>query len=329
MPMCGRFQIDDQYMTIEHQGLRKSAVEFFPELSWTKEQFATLGYEEVLVIQDNLKTQLQLIINGVALSSIIVLQGGKNAAHNKDYQVDAFEMHSTLEICRHLLSSGSLQQSPATLDYMEENKMEALEHSILYDMSNLVYLSTSMKSPISLATVTPPASASLLNVDFPAYDPPELDVPVDSVAHPYEAVPLSHMRQILSMEFNITHPGVSKIVLSHLYNLSFFERLEPRASLSTDPIADDALCIFPLPLGLDMSTDVETLVSSIETCLLDLDLSVNEFGFLLVVRKFWPNGLMSDYGLRRLARSIINWIIAEVLFSIDILSLDSNEYFIG
>lgn len=114
------------------------------------------------------------------------------------------------------------------------------------------------------------------------------------------------------MEFNIRHPAITNILLDHLYSLSFFERIEPRQDITSDPLSDDSLCVFPLPLGLDMSTDVETLVSSIETCLLDLDLSVNEFGFLLVVRKFWPNGLMSEYGLRRLARSILSWIIVEV-----------------
>jgi hypothetical protein len=104
----------------------------------------------------------------------------------------------------------------------------------------------------------------------------------------------------------------TQVLLNHLFHLSFFERLDLRQNITIDPVSDDALCVFPLPLGLDMSADVETLVASIETCLLDLDLSVNEFGFLLLVRKFWPNGLMSDYGLRRLARGILSWIIAEV-----------------
>ncbi len=71
-------------------------------------------------------------------------------------------------------------------------------------------------------------------------------------------------------------------------------------------------CFFPLPLGLDLSIDVETLVSAIEACLCDIDLYVNEFGFLLLTRRMWPDGLMSDYALKRLARSVFAWIINEV-----------------
>ncbi|KAF5315600.1 hypothetical protein D9611_004713 [Ephemerocybe angulata] len=312
MPTCGDFQLDSENMTVDHRALRRSALAYYPELRWSEEQIGMLSYEEIVVIYDNLRTQLQLISNGIALNSIIVIQRGKNAAHTKDFMVEEFELHSTLDSCKRLLASPTSQKSTATIDYIEENRISPLEHSILYDFSNLVYLSTAMKSPISVvqnATPSPSPSANLLNVDFPETQGPE---PVaDSVAHPYEAVPLSHMREILNVEFNIHHPAITKVLLNHMFNLSFFERLDPRQDITYDPISDDALCVFPLPLGLDMSTDVETLVSSIETCLLDLDLSVNEFGFLLVIRKFWPNGLMSDYGLRRLARSILSWIIVE------------------
>ncbi|KAJ2931375.1 hypothetical protein H1R20_g5743, partial [Candolleomyces eurysporus] len=310
MPLCGDFQLDSEHMTIDHKALRRSALSHFPELRWNNEQLGLLSYEEILIIHDNLKTQLRLITNGVALSSIVVMQRGKSAAHAKDFQIEEFELHKTLDTCERLLGSAMSQRSTATLDYMEENRIGPMEHSILYDFSNLVYLSTSMKSPISLAQHPMPSlSTALLNVE--GYEETEPAPAMESVAHPYEAVPLSHMREVLNVEFNIRHPAITKILLDHLYNLSFFERIEPRQNIATDPISDDILCVFPLPLGLDMSTDVETLVSSIETCLLDLDLSVNEFGFLLVVRKFWPNGLMSEYGLRRLARSILSWIVVE------------------
>jgi hypothetical protein len=302
-------------MTISHRALRRAALDRFPELQWTDDQLGILSYEEVLIIHDNLRTQLQLILNGIDGSSIIVTQQGgvfKAATSAKDIVLEDFELHATLDYCKRLLASPASQKSAATLDYMEENRVGSSEHSILYDFSTLAYLSTAMKSPISMVQpATPSPSSDLLNVD--SRDPFEVEPPaVESVAHPYEAVPLSHMRDILNVEFNLRHPVITQILLNHLFHLSFFERLDPRQNITFDPVSDDALCVFPLPLGLDMSTDVETLVASIEACLLDLDLSVNEFGFLLVVRKFWPNGLMSEYGLRRLARGILSWIIAEV-----------------
>ncbi|KAJ7172444.1 hypothetical protein C8R46DRAFT_149097 [Mycena filopes] len=73
----------------------------------------------------------------------------------------------------------------------------------------------------------------------------------------------------------------------------------------------DALCVFPIPLGLDLSTNVETLAAAVEACLADLDLSVNEAGFLLLMRKLWPNGMATEYSLKRLMRTIVTWILAE------------------
>ena len=61
-----------------------------------------------------------------------------------------------------------------------------------------------------------------------------------------------------------------------------------------------------------MSTEVETLVASIEACLSDIDLSVNEAGLLLLVRKFWPDGMLTDYALRRLSKAVLTWLASEV-----------------
>ena len=72
------------------------------------------------------------------------------------------------------------------------------------------------------------------------------------------------------------------------------------------------MCSFPIPMGLEVSTEVETLVAAIEGCLSDIDLSVNEAGLLLLVRRFWPDGMLTEYALRRLSKALLAWILAEV-----------------
>ena len=74
--------------------------------------------------------------------------------------------------------------------------------------------------------------------------------------------------------------------------------------------------VFPLPFGFDITLEVETLVATVEACLSDIHLSVNEVGLLLLVRRFWPNGMLSDYSFRRLAKAILSWILSEVSPSI-------------
>lgn len=76
----------------------------------------------------------------------------------------------------------------------------------------------------------------------------------------------------------------------------------------------DVRCAFVLPFLLDISTDVETLVTAVESSLTDLDLTVNEVGLLLLSRRLWPDGLSSEYALRRLSRTLIFWILAEASF---------------
>ncbi len=132
-------------------------------------------------------------------------------------------------------------------------------------------------------------------------------------------LPLSHMRDVLGKDFNLHSDGIAKYLLTYLHHLGFFERVDRHPTLFDDnPNVNSISCSFPLPLGLDLSTDVETLFASVEACLSDLDLSVNETGFLLLSRRLWPNGMASEYAVRRLTQAIISWVFAEVSRSISI-----------
>lgn len=120
------------------------------------------------------------------------------------------------------------------------------------------------------------------------------------------------MRDILGHEFRIHSDTAARLILSHLHDLGFFDRVDREPTLIIDRNTKNVPCVFPLPLGLDLSTIVEILVSAVEACLSDLDLSVNEVGFLILVRRFWPNGIASEYASRRLTRLILCWILEEV-----------------
>ncbi|EAU88627.2 hypothetical protein CC1G_12019 [Coprinopsis cinerea okayama7 len=291
LPRCTILQLTSDQLTIDIKALRRSIVNHYPELRWTYDHLSMLSFEEVVVIHDILRTQLALLTNGIALGSIIVKQKGGSASVNQGTKLEEFELHRALGWCRELVESLRLPRSTATIDYMEENNLNHHEISFLYDFSNLVYLTTAMKSPISTQAFNHPPSSDLLNVNhFEAFG----ETTGDSTAHPYEAAPLSHLRDILNVEFNIHTPSVVNTLLIQLHHMSFFERLEAKTTPFTESISDNS-----------------TTLAAVEVCLLDLDLSVNEFAFLLLVRRFWPNGLMSDYGLKRLARSILSWIIAE------------------
>ncbi|KAG1715706.1 hypothetical protein ID866_1469 [Astraeus odoratus] len=123
----------------------------------------------------------------------------------------------------------------------------------MFDWSTLAYIASAVKAPYETQTRVAEDSKGFLKVDdYDDVGHTDDDVP----RHPYEVVPLSHIRDALGYEF-------------------------------------------------------KTLVSAIESCLSDIDLSVNEVGFLLLMRRFLPNGLMSEYALRRLTRALLGWILSE------------------
>ncbi|KAJ7449837.1 hypothetical protein FB451DRAFT_1286715 [Mycena latifolia] len=308
LPRCngGATTIDSRSITIDWSTLRLSCNDHYSDILYlTKEQLSSRSHEEISIFSAVLWTQIQIMTNGVASGSIEILQKGKSAAHAKDHKVDDFELHRVSAWCEALLSSGALRLSIAMGDYLAQTKQQRPKHGIMYNWSNLVYVSSTIKSPYPI----PMVSSDLLNVAQPEALVDERDV---SLSHPFELVPVAHLRDILGYEFLIHSDSAARLLLSHLHHLGFFNRLDLKQSLFSEDTSDrDAICAFPIPLGLDLSTNVETLVATVEACLTDLDLSVNEAGFLLLTRKLWPSGMATEYSLKRLMRIIITWILAE------------------
>lgn len=314
LPPCSHTKITSEHMSIDWIDLRESCIDVHRDiLQQSKEKFAQLSYEDISIFYSSMWIQLQILTNGIALGTIVVSQDGRNAAHAKEHKVNTFELHRVIAWCEHLLSSNTSQCSDSMDDYIHENHLLRSEHSMVFDWSNLVYISAAIKSQLAVKQVAHSSSSDLLNV----YQPDaQITYASNISSQPFEMISLAHMRDVLGHNFNIHSDVAARLILSHLHNLGLFNRLDHGPTLFTDGNAKDVPCVFPLPLGLDLSTNVETLVSAVDACLSDLDLSVNEVGFLLLVRRLWPNGLASDYALRRLTRMILSWILQEVRFTV-------------
>lgn len=309
LPPCGTTKVNSDLVNIDWVKLRSSCLDFYRDIPLTNEELALRSYEEITIFHAILWTQSQIIMSGVALGSIVVMQKGKNNTHATEHRLDEFDLHRAIRFCETLLASDRLCSSLAMDEYLHENHLSRPDHSFMFDWSNLAYIATAIKAPYSVQNTYNPSS-NLLNV---AQHDVLMDQSPDTANHPFEVVSLSHMRDVLGYELQIHSDPAARFLLSHLHHLGFFNLLDRNPSLFGGATYNKhAHCVFPLPLGLDLSTDVEILVCAVEACLSDLDLSVNEVGFLLLVRKLWPNGLASEYASRRLARNVISWILAEV-----------------
>ncbi|KAJ7285806.1 hypothetical protein C8J57DRAFT_1431486 [Mycena rebaudengoi] len=302
--------LDATSMTIDWSVLRQSCCEYYHDiLSITKDQLGTRSHEEVSIISAVLWTQIQLMVNGVSSGSIVVMQKGRNAAHAKDHKVDEFELHRVLAWCEALLSSNTLRLSIALGDYLAQTRHEQPTHGVMYDWATLVYVASAIKAPYPLPTTSFETSTDLLNVSRVESFIEETDA---ALGQPFEVVPIAHLRDMLGYELLIRSDAVAQLLLSHIHHLGFFTTADLGPTLfDQDTFNKEAICSFPIPLGLDLTTNIETLVAAVEGCLTDLDLSVNEAGFLILMRKFWPNGMATEYGLKRLMRIIVTWILAE------------------
>ncbi|KAG9290997.1 hypothetical protein G9A89_012869 [Geosiphon pyriformis] len=115
----------------------------------------------------------------------------------------------------------------------------------------------------------------------------------------------------------------SQILLQQMANLGFVERIDGYPVIFPNPYISSARnlnqspdrlrteCTFPLPFGIESSSSVESLISAIFTCLRDINITINECGFLFLTRRCWPDPFLSRYTLERLMNSIIEWICCE------------------
>jgi len=306
---CSSAPHNSNDLLIEWHELRKSCIDFYrPILGLSSEELGALSFEEINLLYTTMWTQLQLVINGIALGSIVVLRNGKKTDHAKTHQVDEFELHRIVRWCETHLLHDEQALSNALEDYLIENSLERGSHLLMFDWSGLVYICSLIKSPPPLLHISSHIPADRLSDIQQNYLNDG-----DGSSQPSEVVSLSHIRDVMGQEFNIRSDLIARILLSHLYQIGLFDLINRKPLLFDD--ADDiktSYVAIPLPFGLDLSAEVETLISAVEVCLSDIDLSVNESGFLLLRRGLWPNGLVSEYTLRRLARSIVAWILDEV-----------------
>ncbi|TFK89146.1 hypothetical protein K466DRAFT_545801 [Polyporus arcularius HHB13444] len=303
---CRTIVIDDTYMTISWKALRKSFADHYREVFLTEADLPLKTYEELSVFLAVLWIQLQILANGLALGSIVVQQGSSS---NDDGQMDEFELHYLVNLYEAYLSSRAMPLSQALSDHFAENRLRAPDTHIFFDWNVLTFILSVIKAPASQSDGMNGSSADLLTASQPGND---RDSSLDDGAYPYEMVTLAHLRDQLGDELNLHSEAAARYLLSHLFHLGFFQRVDSHGNLfDGGPHPERLQCSFPVPIGLEVSTEVETLVASIEACLSDIDLSINEAGLLLLVRKFWPDGMLTDYALRRLSKAVLAWIVSE------------------
>lgn len=320
--VCEGHPTHDARVRVPWATLRQSFVESYKGFIYTLDQLNDRSYEEVSVLYSALWVQLQALQSGVSLGSIVLtdpppeVASGTTRKQLDEKGTRKFELHYLIQLYHSYLTGGNLKVSPTFEEYFLENDIDAEKHLMCFDWASLVYILTVIKSPPSTIPLVGGNSPDLLDVNRPEGSNTLRSASSHVEAlHTYEIASLAHIRDALGTAFDITSDDCARHLISHLHSLGFLERVD----LANLWVGDDATtnyeeeyCSFPLPVGLDLSNEVETLATAIEACLSDLDLSVNEVGLLLLTRRFWYDGMITDGALRRLTKCLILWILAEV-----------------
>ena len=300
VPPCLTFPLTSAHMTILPHDLRNSFRSHFQSLL-ELEPDSLQHREEIMICSDVLWSQLQILRNGLALGSIVI-EGGDKASESFD-----LELSSLLDRFRATSLSQTSVLSDMLSDFLQESRSPLLT-TLLFDWSTLVFFASSTK----LVDETSDTFARDIRDPFLGQHTDHNNAHLSS----YDVVSLGLLRDRLATHFQIRLDIAVETLLGQLHHVGLFELpqiplIEPGGLLRYQ----ESLCLFSLPLSLDLSVNVEILVTAIEACLSDIDLSVNEGGFLLLIRRAWPTGMSTNYALRRLMKSVLCWILTEVRYS--------------
>lgn len=313
---CGTHTLSSTLYTVDWKVLRSTFLEHYRDILFSKDRIVGKTYEEISISYDVLCTQLEILRHGINSSTI--LMNGKpptthkgGATRNEDY----WEIHHVIEAYRSHLHSNRLPKSETLEEYRQMSikpitspTIADLPDSIIFEWPLLVYITALIKSP-QRRSVSQQNGGDYLTVNLND----ETSGPTgEDLGHPFEIVSIAHMRDVLAMELKVLNDPAAKHLLSHLHHAGFLHPDDYRLKLFAAGLESETMCIFPLPLVIDYSTSVETLVSAIDVCLRDLDIAVNEVGFLWLMKRCWPDGMASDYALHRLVSIVISWIVSEV-----------------
>lgn len=310
LTLCAGESVEEPlvHTLIEFSLLERTFMEFYQPILFGSKSLEGKQYEEVSIYYSILSAQLYILDNGINCRSI-VLQENKRLTMTP---MQSFALHKyCAAYAQYLSSPGKAPSSSAMQEYLRFNNLSLdLARCILFDWTLLAGITSVLKTPLPHhLTFGSVANNSLSPFNDGRQSEKEL---LSDASHPYELAGLSHLRNVLSYEFHIHADTAVEYMLNHIRQIGFFERVGEQTDLfTTSDATKDPLCAFSLPLGLDLSTGVETLVVAIEACLEDINIAVNEYGFLLLARRFPPTGAASDYALSRLTRILFSWIISE------------------
>ncbi|KAI9256704.1 hypothetical protein BY458DRAFT_304271 [Sporodiniella umbellata] len=316
--------LTEEELKVTSASLTKSLGDFYKDaIPFKPQDLQGRGFEEVSTMLSVLLIQDNIIYYGVTAGSIMISDSEEvTSAH--PYDTGSFYLVSqSIKVCIDYLSQcraffSSYKPFQCLLsqeDYLGHlgAMMKSLKTTLFGNSSPTGYMSPGLDTRRSVGD-----SRGFLQVNPAPYLSWE-DEEESFDEHVHEQLDRSLLLSWMMTNMGFKSRKATEMLLQHMRNLGLFERADgspivfsaDESHLATQEENQPIACLFPIPFAAHNSFTVESTINAIEACLSDVDLSINECGFLLLVRRCWPNNLTSNYSRERLIRAILQWVFDE------------------
>lgn len=233
-------------------------------------------------------------------------------------------LRDSLAICLSRIAAGTCPTSRFFASFYS-NRSHSLEECLLSKEEYLGHIAAMMKNNISSSHESGSSGTreGLLRVETWHHTNYE-DEPAENQVTCHQLMERESMVQWIMNNLRFKSRMAAQVLLQHMRNLGLFELLDgSHVIFSESPMASHGPpawaanlpthCIFPVPFAIDTNsnTKLDCLVDAIDACLADIDITINECGMLLLVRRCWPDPIIPRYTCERLVESILAWIFSE------------------
>lgn len=293
-------------------------------------------FEEVGTILSILMLQDNILQCGITSGCLLVSHEDEDPLHSDNNNLSESPRYCPLlqrgmDICMVYLSSGSCHASIFLSDFYV-GRPHNLEACVLSKEEYLAHVAAMMKAMATCKTDQGPIIKASPHITKEAHGYLRLETAqqdkqisssrgeVCTFELPRETMEKNKMVSWLMDTLEFKSIAAVKILIQHMRNLGLIENLNGTPALFPNEELNSTLrttgssgnkCVFPIPFAIDYSPNVELLLNTIDACLSDIDISINECGMLLLTRRCWPDPFMSFYTSSRLIESILSWIFQE------------------
>ncbi|CAG8469547.1 17843_t:CDS:10, partial [Acaulospora morrowiae] len=304
---CHQSVLSESDALIDHESLRESFKDYYGQIVLSGEVISTYNYEELSVMATIFQMQNNILNNGLLAGCLIIKPKLTNPLSMTNEKFEKFELQEAITIYESYLESGKVYLTPTSNEYWEGTNRK-YDLWLISSEDYLAHLAAVIKSGNESEFAETDRTDFHLSVNMLGAN---LASTADNNVFPDGILTTKEIIRWMKKKMGFHNDFSVKVFLQQMANYGFLERVDGHPILFNGVNSEESdghECFFPLPFATECSPTVETLLATISVCLSDINISINECGFLLMTRRCWPDPYLSKYVLERLIYSVIEWI---------------------